>query len=36
MLENHTSVTIEALLGAMVRIGNYELLEKQNEGYNTN
>ena len=36
MLENHTSVSIEAEMSDMVRIGDYELLEKQNEGYNTN
>ena len=36
MLENHTSVSIDALLSDMVRVGDYDLLEKQNEGYNTN
>ena len=36
MLENHISVSIDALLSDMVRVGDYELLEKQNEGYNTN
>ena len=36
MLENQNTVSIEALLSDMVRIGDYELLEKQNEGYNTN
>ena len=36
MLENQNPVSIEALLSDMVRVGDYELLEKQNEGYNTN
>ena len=36
MLENHISVSIDALLSDMVRVGDYELLEKQNEGYETN
>ena len=36
VLENQNPVSIEALLSDMVRIGDYELLEKQNEGYNTN
>ena len=36
MLENHISVSIDALLSDMVSVGDYELLEKQNEGYNTN
>ena len=36
MLENQNPVSIEALSSDMARIGDYELLEKQNEGYNTN
>ena len=36
MLENQNTLSSEALLSDMVRIGDYELLEKQNEGYNTN
>ena len=35
-MENHTSVSIDALLSDMVRVGDYELLEKQNEGYKSN
>ena len=36
MLENQNTVSIEAIMSELVRIGDYELLEKQNEGYNTN
>ena len=36
MLDNHNTVIIEAEMSELVRIGDYELLEKQNEGYNTN
>ena len=36
MLENQNPVIIETEMSDMVRIGDYELLEKQNEGYETN
>ena len=36
MLENQNPVSIEAIMSELVRIGEYELLEKQIEGYNTN
>ena len=36
MLENQNTVSSEAIMSDIVRIGDYELLEKQNEGYETN
>ena len=33
MLENHNTLSSEALMSDLTRIGAYELLEKQNEGY---
>ena len=33
MLENHNSLSIEAIMSELVTIGDYELLEKQNERY---
>ena len=36
MLENQNTVIIEAKMSELVRIGDYELLEKQNEGYMSN
>ena len=36
MLGNYSSVSIEAEMSELVRIGEYELLEKQNEGYMSN
>ena len=36
MLENQNTVIIEALMSDLVAVGDYELLEKQNEGYETN
>ena len=36
MLENQNTVSIEAIMSGLTRIGDYELLEKQREGYETN
>ena len=36
MLENQNPVIIEAEMSELARIGEYELLEKQNEGYMRN
>ena len=36
MLENQNTVSIEAIMSGLTRIGDYELLEKRNEGYETN
>ena len=36
MLENQNTVSIELIMNDMVVIGDYELLEKRNEGYETN
>ena len=36
MLENQKTVSIEAIMSDLTRIGDYELLEKQNERYETN
>ena len=33
MLENQNAVSIEAIMRGLARIGDYELLEKQREGY---
>ena len=36
VLENQNTVSIELIMSDMVVIGDYELLEKRNEGYETN
>ena len=36
VLENQNTLSSEALMSGLRRIGDYELLEKQNEGYETN
>ena len=36
MLENQNTVSIELIMSDMVVIGDYELLEKQREEYETN
>ena len=36
MLENQNTVSSEALMSDLAKIGDYELLEKRNEGYETN
>ena len=36
VLENQNTLSSEALMSGLTRIGDYELLEKQNEGYETN
>ena len=33
MLENHNTLSSEAIMSILSRVGDYELLEKQNEGY---
>ena len=34
--ENQNTVSIEAIMSGLTRIGDYELLETQREGYETN
>ena len=36
VLENQITVSIEATMSHLTKIGDYELLEKQREGYETN
>ena len=36
VLENQNTVSIEAIMSGLTRIGDYELLEKQKERYETN
>ena len=36
VLENQNTVSSEAIMSDLTRIGDYELLEKQREGYETN
>ena len=36
LLENQNTVSIEAVMSGIVIIGDYELMEKQKEGYETN
>ena len=36
VLENQNTLSSEALMSDLVVVGDYELLEKQNEGYETN
>ena len=35
VLENQNTLSSEAIMSDLVRIGDYELLEKQNEGFET-
>ena len=35
-LENQNTLSSEALMSGLTKIGDYELLEKQDEGYETN
>ena len=36
VLENQNTLSSEAIMSILSRVGDYELLEKQNEGYETN
>ena len=36
MLENQNTLSIVVLMSSMIKIGDYELLEKKNEGYERN
>ena len=36
VFENQNTLSSEAIMSGLIRIGEYELLEKQNEGYETN
>ena len=36
MVENQNTLSIELVMSDIVVIGDYELLEKQNEGYEKN
>ena len=36
MLENQKAISSEVLMSDLGRIGDYELLEKRDEGYETN
>ena len=36
VLENQNTLSSEAIMSILTKIGDYELLEKQNEGYETN
>ena len=36
MLENQNTLSSEALMSDLTKIGDYELLEKKREGYETN
>ena len=36
VLENQNTLSIEAIMSDLVVVGDYELLEKQKEGYETN
>ena len=36
MLENQNTLSSEARMSDLTRIGDYKLLEKRNEGYETN
>ena len=36
MLENQNKLSSETIMSDLTRIGDYELLEKQREGYETN
>ena len=36
VMKNQNTLSSETIMSDIVRIGDYELLEKQNEGYETN
>ena len=36
VLENQNTLSSDALMSILTKIGDYELLEKRNEGYETN
>ena len=36
VLENQNTLSSETIMSDLTRIGDYELLEKENEGYETN
>ena len=36
VLENQNTLSSEAIMSILTRIGDYELLEKRDEGYETN
>ena len=36
VLENQNTLSSEARMSGLTKIGDYELLEKKNEGYETN
>ena len=36
MLEKQNTLSSEAIMSGLTRIGDYELLEKRKEGYETN
>ena len=36
VLENQNTLSSEAIMSDLTRTGDYELLEKRNEGYKTN
>ena len=36
VLENQNTLSSEAIMSGLIRIGDYKLLEKRNEGYETN
>ena len=36
VLENQNTLSSEAIMSGLTKIGDYELLEKQDEGYETN
>ena len=36
VLENQNTLSSEAIMSDLTKIGDYELLEKQDEGYETN
>ena len=36
VFENQNTLSSEALMSGLTKIGDYELLEKQDEGYETN
>ena len=36
VLENQNTLSSEAIMSDLTKIGDYELLEKQNEGYESN
>ena len=36
VLENHNTLSSETIMSDLTKIGDYELLEKQKEGYETN